>query len=435
MNKKKLILHTFLISLFCIVPFRLMAQAKLIPVAKAWAGNSVNAVIFRHNSITYHGNTQYVAFYDSTGHVVVAKRDISSYHWQIKRTRFTGNIRDAHNSISIIADKNGYLHMAWDQHNNHLNYTRSLRPGSLEFGRKMSMTGKEEDFVTYPEFYPLKNGNILFLYREGGSGNGNLVMNMYHIKTQKWTQIHSDLIDGQGLRNAYWQCAVGPNGYIYLSWVWRETPNVATNHDICFAMSKDNGKTWERTDGTTYKLPITASSAEYACHIPQHSDLINQTSMCIDKSGHPYIATYWRKKGDDTPQYFVVYFSGVHWEKSQVSHRTIPFSLEGLGTRHIPLSRPQIMIRNGKLYMLFRDREFGDKVSVAISKKGEMNKWNVQELTSQSVGMWEPSYDIQRWNNDGILDLFMEKVVQKNSEGVARVPVQMVHILEWKPGK
>lgn len=410
-------------------------DVSVTPVAKAWAGNSINAVIFRHNSITTYRKTQYVAFYDTSGHVVIAQRTLPSGEWKIKHTRFTGNIRDAHNSISIMADGEGYLHLAWNQHNNHLHYTRSTEPGSLNFQDEMSMTGNEEDHVTYPEFYRMPDGDLLFLYREGGSGNGNMVMNYYHLKTQKWTQLHDDLIDGQGKRNAYWQCAVDDKGDIHLSWVWRETPNVATNHDICYAKSEDGGKTWEKSDGTPYQLPITAATAEYARHIPQNSDLINQTSMCVDPQGHPYIATYWRKKGTDRPEYYVVYNRGKSWRISQVSHRSSSFSLAGRGTRHIPISRPQILLHGNKLLMIFRDDERGDKVSVAVSRNDPQSApmWQIEDLGTEDVGMWEPTYDIERWKKTGILDLFVEKVVQKNAEGTAIVPPQMVKVLEWKP--
>jgi len=134
------------------------------------------------------------------------------------------------------------------------------------------MTGNEEDFVTYPEFYRMPNGDLLFLYREGGSGNGNMVMNYYDLKTQKWTRLHDDLIDRQGKRNAYWQCAVGDNGDIHLSWVWHETSNVATNHDICYAKSKNaegtaivppqmaNVMEWKQKDDAV-KCPLATSSS------------------------------------------------------------------------------------------------------------------------------------------------------------------------------
>ena len=47
--------------------------------------------------------------------------------------------------------------------------------------------------------------------------------------------VHDILIDGEGERNAYWQMYVDKAGVIYLSWVWRETQLVETNHDLCYA--------------------------------------------------------------------------------------------------------------------------------------------------------------------------------------------------------
>src|SRR5688572_12153433 len=109
-------------------------------VGLGWAGNTINTVVFRRNSIVSDKQWQYIAYYDSTGHVVLAKRKTGSTQWEVKQTRYTGNIKDAHNSISIMLDGNGYLHMSWDHHNNKLNYCRSKEPHSLELTEKIPMT-------------------------------------------------------------------------------------------------------------------------------------------------------------------------------------------------------------------------------------------------------------------------------------------------------
>jgi hypothetical protein len=60
--------------------------------------------------------------------------------------------------------------------------------------------------VSYPEFYRLPDGNLLFLYRDGGSGRGDLVMNRYEVATQAPGRgCTSHLVSGEGRRNAYWQ--------------------------------------------------------------------------------------------------------------------------------------------------------------------------------------------------------------------------------------
>src|SRR5690554_3873809 len=101
-------------------------------VGLGWAGNTINTVVFRRNSVVSDRNWQYVAYYDSTGHVVLARRNSSGGPWEVKQTPYKGNINDAHNSISIMLDGNGYLHMSCDHHTTMLRYSRSVSAGSLE---------------------------------------------------------------------------------------------------------------------------------------------------------------------------------------------------------------------------------------------------------------------------------------------------------------
>ncbi len=414
-----------------------LAGTKLITVGKGWAKNSVNANILRHNSVVSHKNDQYVAYYDEDGFVVLAKRKLGSKEWEVHKTQYKGNVKDAHNSISIMVDGEGYLHMSWDHHGHQLRYCQSTAPGSLELTEKMSMTGKKEGRVTYPEFYRLPNGNLLFLYRDGASGRGNLMMNHYSVKMQEWTQRQDAFINGEGKRNAYWQMCTDAKGTIHISWVWRESADVATNHDMGYAKSKDGGKTWLKSNGENYSLPITASSAEYAARIPQRHELINTTSMCADGKGRPYIATYWRPEGTEVPQYHLIHHDGSTWQTSQISHRKTAFSLSGRGTKRIPISRPRIVADSSglsnKAYMLFRDSERGNRVSVAICDDLDKPKWRFRDLTDFSVGMWEPSYDTEIWNESKVLHIYLQKVGQGDGERTEVLPPSMVSILEWKP--
>ncbi len=238
--------------IICIVIcFALQAttQPELIPVADGWANNSVNVVVFRKNSLVSSKKTQFIAFYNPAGKMVLGKRKLCSAKWKILETAFGGNVKDAHNSISIMSDGDGYLHVAWDHHGNALNYARSVAPFSLELTDKISMTGSYETNVTYPEFYKMPDGDLIFMYRDGRSGKGNLAINRYALKTKTWSQLHANLIDGEGRQNAYWQACVDKKGTIHVSWVWRSSPNVASNHDMCYARSADGGKSWEKSTG------------------------------------------------------------------------------------------------------------------------------------------------------------------------------------------
>ncbi|MDE7385798.1 MAG: BNR repeat-containing protein [Muribaculaceae bacterium] len=407
-------------------------SCKLIPVDTAYSATSVNVAVFRANSVVSKDSMQYVAYYDPEGYLTIGRRVHGSDDWTIERQQYRGNVADAHNVISIMIDDNDILHASFDHHGHPLKYCRSVAPGSLTLGPLEPMTGVIEDDVTYPEFYKLPDGQLLFAYRSGASGRGNLVMNRYDTSTGKWSRLHDNLIDGENERNAYWQICTGPDGTIHLSWVWRETWMVETNHDLCYARSRDNGVTWERSDGTPYSLPITISTAEVACHIPQNSELINQTSMSTDNAGNPYIATYWREQGDSVPQYRLVWHDGTGWNNRQVSQRTEPFSLAGGGTKMIPIARPRVLIDNDKVYYITRDAERGSKVTIYHGDIDDPYLTPV-DVTDFGVDAWEPSYDTELWKEHGKLHIYVQEASQGDGEKVTTATPKMVYILEVSP--
>lgn len=404
---------------------------KLVPAGDGYSSTSVNTAVFRNNSVVSKGDVQFVAFYDPEGYLTIGKRNLKDGKFETMRSRYKGNVKDAHNIISIGIDGKGYLHVAFNHHNANLQYCKSVAPYSLELGELEPMLGRDEKRLTYPEFYSLKNGDLLFAYRYGKSGQGNLVMNRYDVKDGTWHRVQDNLIDGEGERNAYWQMCVDRNGVIHVSWVWRETPAVETNHDLCYARSKDGGVTWEKSDGEKYTLPINAGNAEYAFRIPQESELINQTSMSADKKGNPFIAAYWKGEGETAPQYKFVYKDKDGWKCKKVAERTTDFSLRGNGTKMIPIARPRLAVDSkGKVYYIFRDVERGSKVSMAFSGDSSRDNWTVSDLTDFSVDAWEPSYDTNLWNDKGRLHIYVQCASQGDGEKVKESTPTPVYVLE-----
>lgn len=405
---------------------------KFSEVGDGYAATSVNTAVFRGSSLATHGDTQYISYYDPEGNVVVGKRQVGTDDWTLHKTQYKGNVKDAHNVISIGVDGDGYLHASFDHHGHPLRYAKSIVPGSLELGEMQQMTGNDENDVTYPEFYSMPDGDLIFAYRSGASGRGNLVLNRYSTKDKKWSRIHDILIDGEGERNAYWQMMTDKEGTIHLSWVWRETWLVETNHDLCYARSKDGGLTWQRSDGTDYQLPITMATAEIAWQIPQNSELINQTSMTADADGNPFIATYWRDADSSVPQYRLVWHDGYKWNMETVGPRTQPFSLSGGGTKMIPIARPRIMSDGKKACYIFRDEERGSKVSVAYTPDLGNEEWKVEDLTEFSVDAWEPSLDMNLWNDQRKLNVFVQTSHQGDGEKVDEMHniAEPVYVLE-----
>jgi hypothetical protein len=150
--------------------------------------------------------------------------------------------------------------------------------------------------------------------------------------------------------------------------------------------------------------------------------------------GRPYIATYFTPEGEAVPQYHMI-FKGKHgWSVSQVTHRKTGFSLSGGGTKKIPISRPQILLEDHlgrtRIYLLFRDEERGNRVTLGWTDPGYPGAWRFSDLTDEPVGSWEPTYDTELWKNEGKLHLFVQKAGQGDGETLEAMDPQPVHILE-----
>jgi len=409
-----------------------IVSCSLIEVGSGYSSTSVNTTVFRNSSIATLGETQFIAYYDENGFLTLGKRNLCDNMFEIQKSQYQGNVKDAHNIISLMVDGEGYLHVSFDHHGHPLKYCRSIEPMSLNLGELEPMVNRDEQDVTYPEFYRLADGSLLFAYRSGASGRGNLFLNRYSLDSHSWQRVQDILIDGENERNAYWQLYVDAQGTIHVSWVWRETWMVETNHDLCYACSKDNGQTWEKSDGTKYELPINKDNAEYACFIPQGSELINQTSMSTDSEGHPYIATYWRDQNDSIPQYRMVWYDGSKWNQQVISNRKTPFSLMGGGTKMIPISRPRMAVDRDEVFYIFRDEERGSVVSMYHTKDIHEGEWHVEDLTDFPVHAWEPSIDTELWKDKHLLHIFVQDSYQGDGEKAVDSDASTVFVLEVK---
>lgn len=416
---------------------------RTLPIAgDGFAGSSVNVLANSQHTLFTHGSTQFAAFYAADATLVLARRTLGSDAWETHRTNHRGRVDDAHNTVALAVDGTGTLHVAWDHHANALNYARSVAPGSLELGPRQAMTGSREEKVTYPAFLRLPSGDLLFFYRDGVSGQGNLALNRYSIADQTWTQVHANLIDGEGARNAYPTVHVDRRGRVHLAWVWRETSDVATNHDIAYARSSDGGVTWTSVLGQPLSVPITMAGADYALRIGQNRSLMNPPTVAADSRGNPLIANYWKPDGSDIPQVHLLRHDGKNWQVHQVSRRTTPFDLAGTGTRRPPLSRAVLVSetpwrRPSSAYLVYRDDERGGRAVLAACPEMDAPspEWSFTNLTAHSLGAWEPSLDPEQWNRMRQLHLLVQRVEQRDgndTRALTTAPTP-VEVLIWSP--
>jgi len=126
-------------------------------------------------------------------------------------------------------------------------------------------------------------------------------------------------------------------GTWHIAWCWRETPDVITNFDVCYAKSSDRGATWQGWDGRELELPITPENAHVVEYIEQDSGLMNGGSFAVDSEGRPYIG-YTRFDKDGYNQLYVATPVDGKWKVVQLTDWKHRFYFEGRGT--IPESPP-----------------------------------------------------------------------------------------------
>jgi hypothetical protein len=363
--------------------------------------------------------------------MVLGKRKHNTTKWELEVTKYKGRVTDAHNYIALALDGEDYLHVAFNHHVDPLHYVKGDAPGSIKVGELLPMTGKNEDRVTYPQFYFLpKEGDLLFLYRDGGSGNGNLVFNRYITKTKEWIRVQDNLIDGEGNRNGYWSLYVDNNGVFHCAWIWRESPDVATNHDLCYARSKDGAKTWEKINGEKYRIPITMETADTIWRVPQNSSMMNGFGVTTNHQGDVFIAGYW-DSGSGIPQDRLIWYENYEWHMREISQRITPFSLYGGGTMTSPLGVPAIFEKTEgdrqTFYYFVSDIEKGFHATLAVSDDLLKNEWSYYHVTDRK-GI--ASIDAELWKNSHRLQVFVQERKQADHEGSVPCPPQMVYVME-----
>ena len=309
-------------------------------LGKVWSGHPVSFAF-----LTERGH-QFIAYYDAERRITVAGRRLDQSEW----TRFQpagapvpGRSRDSnvtywdsHNYLTLALDRDGHLHLSGNMHNDPLVYYRSSRPldvASLE--RIDRMTGRRENNTTYPVFFKNSAGELLFRYRDGGSGNGSDIYNRYDPVSRSWENLLSTaLLDGEGERNAYATHPVlGPDGRFHLIWMWRETPDCSTNHTLSYARSRDLLR-WEKSNGTPIPLPITQAKGEVVDPAPMKGGLINMTfNLGFDRDHRPIVVYHRYDAAGRSQAYAARPDAGAAvWKSVQISDWDFRWNFSGGGS-------------------------------------------------------------------------------------------------------
>ena len=313
-------------------------------------------------SLLTHRQRQYVAYYDANHQMTVGARTLCERHWQL--VKLDSKVGwDSHNGVTMAADAEGNLHLSGNMHASRLIYFRTKTPGDITTFKRLPMTGKDENRCTYPHFFNDTAGRLIFQYRDGGSGNGQQLCNVYDAESQTWSRLlETPLFDGQGKRNAYpVGPIVGPDKRFHVFWVWRDTPDCATNNNLSYARSRDLIH-WETAAGEAVELPMTLGTKGLIVDpIPSGGGIINGGARLVfDSQQRPMIA-YHKSDANGNMQFYVARFGEGEWTRRVITAWNKPVKFSGCGAMPfigIKISAPQ-RVEDDVWAVGYRHRDYG----------------------------------------------------------------------------
>ena len=268
-----------------------------------------------------HGDKQFVAFYDPEHQMTIAYRNINDEKWnfQILPSKIGW---DGHNSIAMMVDSEDQIHLSGNMHVDPLLYFRTSVPLDVTSFKEINyMTGENELRVTYPAFMRGPNNTFIFHYRDGGSGEGNEIYNVYDVQTHTWRRLmDKPLMDGENKMNAYMSGpTLGPDGFYHLIWVWRDSYLCETNHHLSYARSR-NLTDWESIGGKQVDLPLTIAKKElWVDPVPPKGGIVNGGPQMGFDNKNRLLITYYKFDKKGNTQAYIARFDKGKWIIKQIS--------------------------------------------------------------------------------------------------------------------
>ena len=296
-----------------LIPFKKIGT-DVVSTSAVTVSSGANFVSFQQDAITTYKGYQYVAYWNTTYRVCLARKKMPGGSWEVAEFAdyivTAARVADNHYSISFgICPKDGTIHLAFDHHGDILHYRKSVTGlannpqaflwNSSQFGDVLNylVAGSNIELVTYPRFIIKPDSNLLFECRIGTSGGGDNYLWEYTAQTGLWSSIgkYADGISLDPDQNPYINgMHYDQNGRLHTSWVWRVTPDPVTNHDVYYTYSDDNGRTWKNylgnVVGTVNSNPLSLNTAGLkVISLNQNRGLINQESQVVDSKGGIHI--------------------------------------------------------------------------------------------------------------------------------------------------
>lgn len=365
-----------------------------------------NCVSFIQDNLWTYAGTQYAVFWGSDKSGYITKRTLPDGPWStpVNLGLLSGNplavpvTNDGHNSIVVGVDPTGNVHVVGNHHGDPLRYVRTSVPGDLSTFVTGTMTGVNENQVTYPQLVANQAGQLFLFYRNGGSGDGNEYIRRLDGAT--WVNpVPGELINGAvSSENPYMQHITCNADGFHLFWCWREdSTDAGSNTDITYMRGSQDGATWTTETGAPVTIPTTHAGGNIVFPTEYGSGLVNQNGACVDSLGRPH-AVFHQYDVNGKTQIAHLWHNGTTWQNelltTKLTHRMETVA-QGLIT--VAVSRPSIVADNsGRVFCIFTTRYDDRRGTVrCIDATPGVSDRRDFSICDIDLWEWEPSYDTQ----------------------------------------
>ncbi len=326
----------------------------VVDIKPVWAGHPVGFHLLTH------GERQFVAFYDADRQMTVGKRLLDSDAWNFHQLPERLGW-DSHNYITMAIDDHDHIHLAGNMHNVPLVYFRTAEPLDIASFERASMVGEREDRATYPKFMRGAQNELLFCYRDGHSGDGEEIYNVYDPNTQQWRRfLDQPLVSGEGKQNAYIVGPIrGPDNRFHICWVWRVHSGCESNNNLSYAVSDDLVH-WETGAGDPVALPMTLGTADIVDPVPVNGGIINgNTRVGFDSQKRP-VVSYHKFDENGNTQIYNARLEEGEWKIYQTSDWDYRWEFSGGGTIIFEIRLSGVTVEGeGTLRQTYSHKKYG----------------------------------------------------------------------------
>jgi hypothetical protein len=395
------------------------------PLGMAYANSSVNVSIFREQSVLRLSNGIHaVAYYDEAGDVRIDTVDgggrVAHSLWIEPRLE-RRLLADGHCAINMGRSSDGKIHVIYGAHVTMPFYAMfdesALQEGAPEH-LQASLWARS---ITYPQFYNV-GGTLQMWFRLEPDTDIHRATYVPGSGGMPLTSQPMLLQDDASLTYPYMNRLAVQGQNVALSWVYRlfSSDDLVRNEGIFLARSSDGGRTFV-SKGVPLTLPAELGAVTPTLPVPDTQQPLNQTDSTYGPDGRLYL-TYYAKDTQGIHQIHLAEFDpgGNLLQAGPVSDSTARFDLTGRGTLVLPLSRPQIVVSDRYIHIVYRQGE--TLVIASRVTQDPRAPWTYLRLNEGELGAWEPTFSRDTWAIERRLLLYVQYARQGTADTEAVGP-------------